>query len=127
MKAKKVTQQEMERALEIINEKYQDNVKWNRFDKNGNGFNFTLKVKSSKEKGHSYGYDFPPSGRKPRRLTSACWHVHGDFFETLLEINPEAVIMSRGHRIDKNGGNWKDWNAGSIMYPQYMSEKCDCE
>jgi hypothetical protein len=127
MKIKNVTQNQLEMALKKINkEKYEENVIWNRFDPNGRGFNVTLRVKSSKSKGHSLGYYFPPSGHKARRLVSACWHVHGYFFEALLEVEPNVVIISRGNRIDKNGGNWEDWNAGSIMYPQYMSEKCEC-
>jgi len=131
MKAKKVSQQEMEKALEIVNEKYQGNVKWNRFDKNGNGFNFTLKVKDFKAPGHRlhirYDDPFKTCIQKTHRSSHACWHVHGDFFDALFSINPNAVIYSNGNKITKDEGNWQDRNIGSQMFPVYYSESCECE
>lgn len=64
-----------------------------------------------------------------RRIAAACWHVHGDFFDALLKIQPNAVIVTRGGPgavIDKNGGNWQDCNIGSRMSPMMFSEACEC-
>jgi len=130
MKAKNVTVYEMEKALEAINRLYFDNnVTFNRFDVNRNGINFTLKVKDSKKPGHRLGYPDYETG-KQRRLASACWHVHGQFFDALIAVNPKAEIIStlRGQKvvINSEGGNWQDSNIGSIVRPMYYSEACDC-
>ena len=56
----------------------------------------------------------------------------GHFFEEVFKIAPEAEILSgsqhyiRKMAITKDSGNWEDWNAGSMMYPAYMSELCEC-
>jgi len=116
MQAKNVTSQQMHEALEVINKKYYaDNVIFNRFEQKGKTIHFTLRVRSSKGPGHRLGHIYPwDSAFERRRLTSACWHVHGHFFDALLEINPAAVIITQGtKRVDVNGGNWQDWNIGS--------------
>jgi hypothetical protein len=123
---KNVSEQDLNDALKTINKKYDGNVIWNRFDRQGNQFAVTLRVESSKKPGHSLGHMQSSKTGEYRRLTSACWHVHGDFFDALLSINPKAVIKSAGKTIDVDGGNWQDWSAGSIMYPRRASEKCDC-
>lgn len=85
----------------------------------GTRYAVTLKVKDSHGKGAKIGY----SGR---HTVNACWHVHGDFFDALLDLNPEIVIKTLNRTIDKKGGNWHDWNIGSIMYPRFYSEACEC-
>ena len=118
----KATREELEQALAEINKRYEHNLTWNNFERlNGNGtrFRVTLRVKDSHEKGAKIGY----SGR---HTIYACWHVHGHFFEALLEINEDIVIKTAGRTVDKNGGNWEDWNIGSLMYPRYFSEACEC-
>ena len=111
----------LEKALKKVNKLYGDNIKFNRFDKVGNKNRFTLKVNSTKDnkKGYKIGY----SGRK---VASACWHVHGDFFDALIEVDSNAVIKSLDKTIDKDGGNWQDFNVGSIVQPLYASEACTC-
>jgi len=125
MIARKVSNTQMIRALVLVNEKFNNNITWNRFDQHGSFIRFTLKCKSSKEAGHSLGWSPTKSGR-PRRLISCCWHVHGEFFDALFQVCPEAVIMSRGKRITKDGGNWEDFNVGSMIQPSRASEKCQC-
>jgi hypothetical protein len=118
------TRDELEKALTKVNAKYGGNVKWNREpEPEGRRFRFTLRVISSKGPGHSRGFGF--KGELGKRLPSACWHVHGDLFDALL-ANDGVYIISRGNRIDKDGGNWEDFNVGSMMYPVNASEKCDC-
>jgi hypothetical protein len=118
MKAKNTNRNDMERALAIVNKKYAGNIKWNRFD-DGKTINFTLTVKSSKAPGGRRA----PSGR---RVAAACWHVHGDFFDALFGICPDAVIVSMGRKITKDEGNWQDRNIGSVYMPFMYSEACDC-
>jgi hypothetical protein len=118
MKAKNCTVQELQMALEIINHKYEGNIRFKRLD-GGKTPQFTLTVNSSKAKGGRLG-------QHGRRIAAACWHVHGDFFDALLKVNPSAVITTAFARIDADGGNWQDKNIGSIMFPMYYSEACDC-
>jgi len=120
MRIKNVTSKELEQALKETNKQFKDNVTWNRFDKKGSQFIVTLKVKDSNGAGARRGF------HNRRKLISACWHVHGTFFDELLSINENAVILPAGYRIDKNGGNWQDRNIGSIINPMYFSEACDC-
>ena len=128
MKYTHCTMSDLQRALEKVNEKYEGNIAFNRLDTRG----FTLRVTDSKGPGHRLG--FPPykgSGMgndwdKRKRMVSACWHVHGDFFDALFEINYNARITSRGKTIDSGQGNWEDFDIGSIMCPYYASEACEC-
>jgi hypothetical protein len=71
---------------------------------------------------------------KGKRSRNACWHVHGDFFDALFSINPHAVVWSRGERITKEDGNWKDYAAHIVHVPYpglpesvLASQLCDCE
>ena len=112
----------LEAALKAVSGQYQDNVEWNRMPQRlGRGVRCTLRVKSSRGPGHRLGVATPR-----RRLTSACWHVHGDFFEALFLFAPYAVVTAMGERIDRNGGNWRDHNIGSRMFPVNASEACEC-
>jgi hypothetical protein len=119
MIVKNSNMEDMQKALDIINKDYDNNIKWKRFDKVGNNIRFTLRCVSSRGKGAKIGYN-------GRHTISACWHVHGDFFDALLSINDKAIIKTAKKTIDKNGGNWEDWNIGSIMFPLYYSEACNC-
>jgi hypothetical protein len=116
------TKEDLEKALEAIQEKYDHNIRWNREpEKKGKRYMFTLTVGSSFWKGGRRGHT-------GRRIHAACWHVHGDFFEALFQVNPKAEIISRGNgtKITNEAGNWQDWNIGSIMSPMMYSEACDC-
>lgn len=128
MIAKNTNQQEMTKALRATSAQFQNNVIFNRFEQKGKQIAFTLKVKDSKKAGHrlhlSYGLD---GLRSQRRSPHACWHVHGTFFDELFKINKNAVIMSRGKKISIDGGNWEDDNIGSMMFPVWFSESCDCK
>jgi hypothetical protein len=122
MKVYNTTIEKMNEALKMVNQKYDNNIIWNRKPENtsGNCIQFTLRVKDSKKSGARRSH----SGR---RLPSACWHVHGDFFDSLIEIESEARIVTGGKiTITKDGGNWQDWNAGSAFNPVSMSELCEC-
>ena len=125
MLIKNVTQSNLEEALRLVNKLYDNNIEWNGFS-SGYGYGeyrVTLRVKDSKGAGHRISH----SGR---RMISACWHVHGDFFDALLKINPNAVIKTRVAEetltIDKDGGNWQDRDIGSAVKPLMFSEACGC-
>lgn len=107
-------------ALEVINETYNKNICFNNFKREGQRYRITLRVRNSRLAGARR------SGTG-RRTVSACWHVHGDFFDQLLKINPNAIInLSSGLKINKDHGNWIDIELGSIYNRVYMSDLCDC-
>ena len=115
------TTDELNRALGIINKKYQDNVTFNQHPVScGKHLRFTLRVKDSKGPGARLS-------QQGRRMTSTCWHVHGDFFDALIDLNHDIYIKTGGDkRVSYQGGNWQDWNIGSRMYPLFFSEACKC-
>jgi len=125
MKATNVNHSDMQSALATVNSLYDGNVIFNRFDAVRNGFNFTLRVKSSKAPGHKVSY-------MGRHITSACWHVHRDFMIALFDVQPDAVIKShlavyrgRGefHRLYPDTGNQ---NIGSMVSPLSFQHACEC-
>jgi len=127
------TTYELRRALDKTNEQYEGNLEFNRLDRKGSMTYFTLRVKNSHGLGARLGYPIRDwkTGQitgKSRHLVSACWHAHGHFFEALLEVNKNVWIKSRGKEchIDKSGGNWEDFDVGSLMNPCYLSELCEC-
>jgi hypothetical protein len=127
------TTQELNEALEKINHRFDHNIIFRELKQiSKNRRQFTIRVIDSKKAGHGRGNDHPNwtdrkgNPVKPRRLVSACWHVHGWLFEELINLNPLIFIKSRGQRIDKLGGNWEDYNVGSMIYPQAASDRCDC-
>jgi len=87
----------------------------------------TLKTKDYERLGYSR------SPTKLHRQSYACWHVYGHFFDALLEINPDAVISTSPPQymgeiiINRDGGNWTDWERGTPFYGFHMqSQLCDC-
>lgn len=127
MLIRKVSEQELNKAMDAVNKKYNGNVTWNNFVKDGSGYRVTLKVLDSKKPGHrlhrSYGFNGLHSERRSR---SACWHVHGDFFDALFDINPNVTIRTGKDVMRSKADNWQDRNIGSNMFPVYFSESCEC-
>ena len=128
MKARKCTITDLENALIQVNKKYDGNVCFKNIEQKKYYVQFTLKVKDYKGPGHrlhtSYNFDGLYS---QKRSSNACWHVHGDFFDCLFSIAPDAVVSSQGRNITKEEGNWSDWNIGSMMFPVMYSESCECD
>ena len=115
-------------ALAVVNARYAGNIKFKTLEPKGKRISFTLTVISStigtgKAKVTAPGVSIGPNGR---RIAAACYHVHGDFFDALFRVCPDAVVMSLGKVITKDGGNWQDWNKGSMAYPKLASECCEC-
>jgi hypothetical protein len=137
MRIKNVTGEQMRQALEAVNQKYKGNILFKRFEPAGRVIHFTLTVRDAAAPGGRRGH------HRNRRVKAACWHVHGDFYDAIIELEPRAVIYTRGYvekpgsrggrsrmnegeKITKDGGNWQDWNAGSMIEPRAMSDMCDC-
>lgn len=133
MIVKNVSVIDMGAALHKINKKYDNNIKWNRFDCDESKsklielkrITFTLRCIDSKAPGARRGYYRRKDGER-MRLTAACWHVHGDFFDALIRANPSAIINTMYGTIDKSGGNWIDKQVGSAVYPVMLSQLCEC-
>lgn len=126
MIAKNVTIQDLERALDAVNERYSGNVTFNRLPEvKGRAIYFTLRVLSSRGPGHRLSI-YHPWLKNRRRLVAACWHVHGHFFEELFRFCPNAKIIAAGKIVTINGGNWVDHNFGGATSPNYYSHACEC-
>jgi len=127
-----VTQKELKMALNYANTHFAGNLGFRELkplNKEKTKWRITLRVRSSQGPGHSRGssrYNFRTGEliRKGKRLPYACWHAHGVFFDSLPR---HAHIFTRGAPYFHPGTPWADWNAGSKMFPEYMSSRCDCE
>ena len=109
------TIQQLELALKTVNKKHGYKLEFNRIEQmTRNRVVFTLKS-PSKIKGARTSH----SGRN---LPKASWHAHGNFFDELFKVNPEAVVYSRTNKITANDGNWVDFGIGSLYQPMQMSE-----
>lgn len=120
-----VTREDIEVALEAVNELYDGNIKFKRFDyagrtrKGGDKYNVTLTVKDSSKAGSR-------RSREGRRIAAACWHVHGEFMDALPEGAEIVTSTANGRMVKSPGDYWEDYNIGSIMYPMYASDACEC-
>lgn len=114
------TLEQLDKALKNVNKKFNNNVIFNRYpERNSKLLNFTLKVKNSSGEGARSGF----TGRK---LISACWHVHGEFFDSLFAQDENIFIWARGKKITVFEGNWEDNNIGSMVNPLCFSDACKC-
>jgi hypothetical protein len=144
MKIKNVDKTELYKALAQLNQKYDHNIAFNNITQYGKYFLVTLRVINANKKngsvvGRKLNQSFLTYGKGIRANGSACWHVHGDFFDILLKIQPKAIIRTKMTTIfvardystedpfkTKIVGNWQDTNIGSIMHPIMYSEACEC-
>jgi len=124
MIVKNVNKEQMQQALNKLNAKYDGNIAfYDGLQPVGRRLKFRLTAKSYDKAGWRKSF----SGRK---MKFACWHVHGDFFDILLDLFPNAVIRSQDKKIYKFCpdteivGNWQDWNVGSMIQPMMFSEAC---
>jgi len=126
MQISNVTMEDMSQALKELNLKYDGNIEYKRLEHRGHKIIFTLKVKGGLKPKDGIVKGAAINQNTERRTGAACWHSHGDLFEIILNMCPEAVITSIYSTIDKDGGNWTDFKLGSVMYPYYASEACNC-
>ncbi len=122
-------EQMLEEALRLTNEEYEGNVIWNRHPEmknmKGSTFRLTLRVKDSKLAGHRLSQALTTKGNRSRMI-SACWHVHGTFFDFLFDLCPELRIRAGTTVMKSKEDNWEDTNIGSMFYPLMHSDACDC-
>jgi hypothetical protein len=106
--------------------KYESNIYGIITSKSKNGRTFSVRL--SVHNSHGLGAKISRNrfGGNDRHVKAACWHVHGDFFEALFELEPNAIVSSAGKKVTNDEGNWQDWNVGSQMYPVQFSESCGC-
>ena len=121
------SKEQLEAALAVVNVRYSGNVRlihgtvakaWRRF---------TLRVNSSKGPGAKISM----TSFGDRRSVAACWHVHGDFFDALWNLEGGSVgayyvEAGRVGRMHGRGDNWQDFNIGSQYRPVRFSESCEC-
>ena len=111
----------------INNNIYDNNIEIQRLDclnNKGTRWAVRLKSKDCNAEGSRHGFSTRVDGEY-RRTSSACWHTHGNFFEALLDMS-NCKIYTGGNKVTRDGGNWQDIQCGSMMYPMYMSEMCEC-
>lgn len=125
MLIKHCTKEQIQAALETINKRYDNNLEFLQLEPFGKHFRVRLTVKDSRKAG---GRISPFSGR---RVKAACWHVHGHFFEALLDINDNAEIKTsldnqNNGIVNRFAGNWHDKNVGSMFRPALFSKACEC-
>lgn len=97
-------------ALNATSLKFNNNIKFNRFDAVGNVYQVTLKCISSRGKGAKVSIG-------GRHLIACCWHVWGTFMDELFRLNPDIIITSGGRRITSmNNDQW-------VNDP---NNRCDC-
>jgi hypothetical protein len=107
-------------TLAVINQRYFDNIRfYENPQRDRKGVSFRLKVNNSKGIGSAFSHT--------KHTGSACWHVHGHFFEELFKIIPGAKVISAKSTVTKGSGNWEDYNIGSQADPLYASEACGCD
>ena len=121
------SREQLEAALAVVNVRYSGNVRiihgtvakaWRRF---------TLRVISSKGPGAKISM----TSFADRRSVAACWHVHGDFFDALWNLEGGSVgayyiEAGRVGRMHGRGDNWQDFNIGSQFRPIQFSQSCEC-
>ena len=119
------TIQQLNEALADVNKKFDGNIQFNDICQfNSKKVKFTLRVKDSHKPGARLGFQ-NHEGRQ-RHLISACWHVHGYFFEYLFTHFDNIIIYAGPKKMQSNSDNWQDWNIGSNFRPLYYSEACEC-
>jgi len=124
MEIKNTNKEELNHALNFINNKYNNNIEFMKLEplnKKETRFRIRLKVKDSKKEGSARAF------LTNRRLISACWHAHGYFFEELINCNPTIEIKAKSLKINSKGGNWDDKLLGNVYIGQaYQSDCCEC-
>lgn len=79
---------------------------------------------------------FMDSKGRQRRVHAVCWHGHRDFFLTLFDSDPAAVVVSPfipgGRYEDAHDFEYKyfrtgDRNIGSQVSPLAYRDACNCE
>ena len=134
MLIKNVTRTDLTEALRQANDKFGGNLCFRedtpeckgKTREGGQKFRIRLGVKDCHSPGARvhirYEDPFGRAEQKTRHSRHACWHAHGEFFDSL----PVHAVITTGKDTFRPGDPWTDWNVGSIVCPVYFSESCDC-
>lgn len=119
------------RALSYCNtHRYNNNLQFNRIDQDTkNALLVTLRVRSSRESGHRLGMSPTPKGNR-RRLISACWHVHRDFFSVLFDMCPTAKVKTGWVTYENQADFMKCYPQTAVrkVSPSAnITQLCECE
>ena len=124
MLVRDATYEDICRALDKTNVDFDSNIKFKRCDYAGQTrqdrakFTVTLTVFDSSGPGGR-------RGREGRKISAACWHVHGRFMDHLPD-HAEIVSSMPTRHVVKPGDPWQDWDVGSYFAPMQMSLACEC-
>jgi len=125
MKLYGVTDTQLRDCLNEANKRYKGNLTFNYVESHRSYVQFTMRVKDS----HLLGARLGQSGR---HITAACWHAHRDLMRVIFDRFPEAKLVSAQARYDGVEGFAREFeatgykNIGSMMYPVYYMEACEC-
>lgn len=130
MRISKCTYNDLVKALELTNNKYRGNVEFRDFtpeqmSSTGKVWRIRLGVKDIREIGAALTIRYFGLGgtRRVRRSRSACWHVHGEFFDSL----PKGTRIQTTQVTMMAGNDWQDYNVSGMVYPICASESCLCK
>jgi len=128
MLVRNASYEDLQAALNIVNEHYGGNVQFlfcrpAGYTRGGSEkHNVRLRVLDRRGPGAQHGLHRVKSGER-RRTSAACWHVHGTFFDA-LPTGAEIRLSQEG--LHRPGDPWRDRQVGSLFDPVYFSDLCDC-
>ena len=121
---------DIEAALAKANEVFGGNIQFKRFDFDRNSptwgptYQVTLTVLDSRGPGSKES-----ASGSGRRVAACCFHVFGVFMDALPADCRIKTASPGGRMIVSPGDSWdaRDGQVGSMMYPVWASELCDCD
>lgn len=109
------TEQQLVKAIYNVNYKHGYHLWINKISQlSKNRITFTIRAITGNP-----GARYTATGR---RSNYASWHAHGYLYDELFETDSNIYVIANGKKITKFGGNWQDYNVGSVMYPIDFSE-----
>lgn len=139
MLIKGATREQIDEALRLTNELFEGNIRYSTIAPAGNTrqgkpkHGVTLRVNDAQRAGARLGFSKTSKGNR-RHLASACWHVHGVFFDSL----PEGTEIQVGSKVQDTrtgkyrklttypNAKWWDFEVGNHFEPVLLSNLCDC-
>lgn len=121
------TYNDLVKALESVNSYYEDNIKFVKLTPKDSSdiamatrFTFTLRVNDCRGAGSM------ETGWRGRRSQMACWHAHGDFFDSL---NEDAKIKVGALGVDgwiRPGDKWNRVYKYQAGFQIDIADLCEC-